>query len=148
MRSGDVFDQVWATDEPAYSPTGSVKTFTGRTHGDSQGIDLRGERCYASEGCVVEPVIDFVGENDDIVLHANVTDSLEFVSRKDFTDWIVSTNICKYASGTIWIGSYGELMTIMRVFEVMADSKAGRLTAHSDDGRVSVAPFSGGVRGT
>jgi len=41
------------------------------------------------KGCVVEAVVDFVGEDEDVMLHAEVADSEELGVGEDFADGVV-----------------------------------------------------------
>ena len=76
VGGGDVLEEVGGADEPAYSPAGGVKVLARGADGESELLDLGREGRDAREGDVEEPVVDFIGEDDDLVLDAEVADTL------------------------------------------------------------------------
>ena len=89
VGGGDVFDQFRGSDEPADTPAGAVEVLAAATDGKGQGGDFGGEGRHACEFGVVEAVVDFVAEDEDVVFYAEVADSLEFVAGEDFADGVV-----------------------------------------------------------
>ena len=88
-----MLDQVWRTDQPAYSPPCGIEVLPGRANGKSQGCNFRVESSHACERNVVQAVIDFIGEDQDFMLDAEGSDFLEFGGGEDFADGIMANTI-------------------------------------------------------
>lgn len=82
-------DELGGAQEPAHSPAGGVEVLAGRADGDGETLDFGGESGDPGERDVEEAVVDFVGEDDYLVLDAEVTDLLELLSREDLADGVV-----------------------------------------------------------
>lgn len=89
VRRRDVLDQVLRADEVADAPAGGVEQLARGADGQRQRRDLRAQRRDAREGHVVQAVVDLVGEDEDVVLDAQVADGLEFVTAEDLADGVV-----------------------------------------------------------
>ena len=70
MRGGDVFDKVLGAYEPAYTPARSVEVLSCRAHRKGQSCNFWGKSGDACERDIVEAVINFIGEDDDIIFYA------------------------------------------------------------------------------
>ena len=53
-------------------------------------VEGRGEGCDPCEGDIIEVVVDLVGENEKVMLQADVADALEFWFSEDLSDGIVT----------------------------------------------------------
>jgi len=71
------------------SPSRGVKVLAGRPDRQGDLLDLRGKGRDAGEGDVKQAVIDLVRQDDDLVLEAEVGDSLQLVAREDLADGVV-----------------------------------------------------------
>ena len=89
VGGGDVFDEVFGADEPADAPACCVEVFACGADGEGQGSDFGGESGDAGEGDVVKAVVDFVGEDENVVLDAEAADGFEFGFGEDFADGVV-----------------------------------------------------------
>ena len=82
-------DEIVVADQPADAPAGAVEVLAAGADGESVFGDLRGEGEDAGELGVVEAVVDFVREEDQAVLDAEVADGEEFLPREDLADGVV-----------------------------------------------------------
>lgn len=71
------------------APAGGVKVLAGGTDSECDFFYLGGEGGDAGEGDVVEAVVDFVGEDDDLVLDANVGNLLQLLAGVNLADGVV-----------------------------------------------------------
>ena len=90
MCGSSVLDQMLFTDEVPHTPTSSVEVLARGAHGDCEFGNFWGQSGDASKRDVEEAVVDFVGENDDVVFYAEGRDLFEFFARHDFTNRVVS----------------------------------------------------------
>lgn len=90
MRSSNVLNQMRWSDQISHSPACGIERFPGRADGKSAFIQLGGQGGDAREGDVVESVVDFVGEDDNVVLYGEGADAFEFFFGHDFADGVVS----------------------------------------------------------
>ena len=91
MRVLDVPDQVPVADGVAHAPAGGVEGFADGADADGVAGDGRVEGCDARERRVVgEVLVDFVGEDDDVVAGAQGADGEELGGREDFTEGVVA----------------------------------------------------------
>lgn len=74
VGGGDVFDKVFGADEPADAPACGVEVLACGADGEGQFGDFWGESGNAGERDVVKAVVDFVGEDDDVVFDAQGAD--------------------------------------------------------------------------
>lgn len=86
-------NEMSGSHEPAHTPARSVEVLARRADGNSQSLNLRGESGDSREWHVVETVIYFVGENDNLMLDADVSYSLELFFRVDLADGIVCRSL-------------------------------------------------------
>lgn len=106
---------MFRAEQPANAPARGVEVFSGGADGEGYVCDGGGEGADSSEGDVVEAVVDlaiekggsvgesdrrggigkdyFVGENDDVVFNAEVSDCLELILGKYFPYRVV-TDYC------------------------------------------------------
>lgn len=63
-------------DHPANPPAGQEEGFAGGSHGEGELCDLGAQRCHASEGNITHVLVDFVGDDYDVVLDTEVADGL------------------------------------------------------------------------
>lgn len=89
VRRRDVLDQMLWSDQVADSPTGGVEELARAADGESQLCDLGTQRRDARERHVVQAVVDFVGEDEDVVLDAQVANGLQFVAAEHFAHRVV-----------------------------------------------------------
>jgi len=71
------------------APAGGVKVLAGGTDGEGDLFYLGGQSSDAGEGDVVEAVVDFVGEDDDLVFDADVGNLLQLLTGVDLADRVV-----------------------------------------------------------
>lgn len=104
---------MFFTDEVSHTPAGSVEVLARGAHRDCEFGDFWGQSGDASKRDVEEAVVDFVGENDDVVFYAEGGDLFEFFAGHDFTNGVVSAKK-KVRAGCIFstnFSTYGELRT-------------------------------------
>lgn len=78
------------TDEVSYSPASGVEGLAGRADGESALVELRRQGSDSGERDVVEAVVDFVGEDDQVVLHADLSNALQLSAREDLANGVVT----------------------------------------------------------
>lgn len=81
-------DELGGAHEPAHAPAGGVEVLARRADGDGEVGKLGGQRGDAGEGDVVEAIVDLVGQDDDVVLDAEVADALELLLAEDLADGV------------------------------------------------------------
>ena len=87
----DVTDQVSVADGVAHAPPGCVEGFADGADADGVAGDGGIERCDAGKrGIVGEMLVEFVGEDDDIVASAQGADGEEFGGGEDFAEGVVA----------------------------------------------------------
>lgn len=89
MCGAGIFDQMGFSDQPTHAPTSAVKVLSCRADRDGKVFNFGGEGRDASERGVVETVVDFVGEDYDVVFYAEFADCEEFLASEDFADGVV-----------------------------------------------------------
>jgi len=89
VRGGDILDQMLGTNQVAYPPSRSVEQLTRATDSQSECRNLRAQSGNAREGHVVQLVVDFVGEDEDVVFDAEVADGLQLLAGEDLADRVV-----------------------------------------------------------
>ena len=75
MCCGYVFDELWDAYQEAYSPACSVEILACRSDGDGDLFEFWRESSDSCERDVVQPIVDFVREDEDLVLDAQIPDS-------------------------------------------------------------------------
>lgn len=88
-----ILDQVFRADEVPNTPTSGVEGLAGRTHGQSTLVQLWGQSSDSSVGNVEEAVVDFIRQDDKVVLDTQFTNALELLAREDLADGVVPMNI-------------------------------------------------------
>lgn len=144
--SGDVVDEVCRAGEVPNTPASTVEVLSCGANRESPSGDFRGEGGDAGERGVREAVVDFVGEDEDVVFYAEVADGLEFGFGKDFADGVMAGPffqlVLENEKGRGQ--TYGVLMTIIFVFGLMAFSTSAILIVQSAAEDISLPPFLGG----
>ena len=87
--SRDVLDQVLGSDQIANPPAGSIEKLACATHSQCEGRDLGAQRRNAGEWHVVQLVVYFVGQDEDVVLDAEVANGLQLLSAEDLAHRVV-----------------------------------------------------------
>lgn len=88
--TGNVFDQMLRSNEIANTPSSGVEGLAGRTNSKGALVKFGGQRSNSSIRNVKQTVIYFIGQNYEVILHAEITNALELLSREDFADRVVS----------------------------------------------------------
>lgn len=88
--TGYVLDQVFGSNQVANTPTGGVEGFAGRAHGQGTLVQFRRQCPDSRERDIEQTVIDLVGQNNKVVLHAQISDALEFLTRENLAHGVVS----------------------------------------------------------
>lgn len=80
VRAGNVLDQVLGANQVPDTPPGGVEGLARGADGERALVQL-GRHCGdAGEGDVEEAVVDLIGEDDEVVLDAQVANALEFLT--------------------------------------------------------------------
>lgn len=109
MRRRNMLDKFGRAHEPADTPSGSVEVLARGADGDGEALNLGGERGDSRKGNVVQAVVDLVGENDDLVLDAQVANLLKLLLGEDLADGVVCVILsAKYA---LYLGAVREVAT-------------------------------------
>lgn len=87
-----VLDQVFRANEVPNTPTSSIEGLAGGAHGQSALVQLWGQGSNSSVGNVEEAVVDFIRQDDKVILDAQFTNALELFAREDLADGIVPMN--------------------------------------------------------
>lgn len=113
VRGRDVLDQMLRSDEIADSPASGIEGLARGADGQGALVDLRGQRRDSGERNVVQTVVDFVREDDDVVFHGEGANTLELLARKDLTNGVVTTAVSSPSRSRYPrnIFAYGELRT-------------------------------------
>ena len=90
VRTGNVFDKMLGSNKVSHTPTGGIKGFAGRSHSQSTLVKLRGQGANPSEWDIKEAVVDFVGENDKIVLDTKLTNTFQLSTRENLPNRVVA----------------------------------------------------------
>lgn len=85
----DVLDELGWADQVADAPAGGPEVLARATNSQCNLGEFRGEAADADEGDEVEPVVDFIGEDEDFVFEAEVADVGELRFGKDFADRVM-----------------------------------------------------------
>lgn len=80
---------LWSNEVPD-TPAGSVEGFASRADGKSALVELWRHSSNSGKWDVEQTVVDFVREDDKIVLHAEVSDALQLISGEDFPDGVMA----------------------------------------------------------
>jgi hypothetical protein len=131
------------------SPPRSVKVLAGRANRQGDVFHLGRQGRDAGKGHVVQAVVDLVGEDDDLVLEAQVGDSLKLLAREYLANGVVLAKLVFGEEGrSLEEGVRGVLRTIILVLGVIARSSSSKSMVHSPAERVLTAPSLGGCIGT
>ena len=137
------------------SPACCVKVLARGSDGDCQFLNLRGQSGHSCKRHVVEAIVNFVGQNNDFVLDAQVAYFLELIARVHLADGVVCQTILVHFTGcgfyfkTLgWQSVRGVFKTIILVRGVIAFSSSAKSIVQSAADEVLVAPVSGGCMGT
>jgi hypothetical protein len=87
--TGNVFDQMVGSNEVADTPASSVEGLSGGANCERSLVKLWFDGGNSSKRNIVEAVVDFIREDDEVVLHSEVTDAFEFFVREDLADGVV-----------------------------------------------------------
>lgn len=90
MSAGNVLNQMRRTDQVSDTPASSVERFTSGPNGQCALVKLGRESGDSGEWDVVKPIVDFIGQNDQVVFDSKSTDTLELLSRKYLADRVVT----------------------------------------------------------
>ena len=113
VRCSNILDQVGWSDQPTHAPSCSIKVLPRRANGEGERCDFGVERCHACKGDVVQTVVDFVGENENLMLNAKRSNLLQFGGGEDFSDGVVAKGkkLIYRAKSERRMLKYGVLMT-------------------------------------
>jgi phage/plasmid-associated DNA primase len=81
---------VRLSDQPTDTPSGAVEVLSGGTNGESKVLNLGGQGGDTGKGTVVETVVYFVGEDDDVILDTELTNRSEFLFTENLSDRVVT----------------------------------------------------------
>jgi hypothetical protein len=87
--TGDIFDQMVGSNEVADTPASSVEGLSGGADCECSLVELWFDSGNSSKRNIVKAVVDFVREDDEVVLHSEVADAFEFFAREDLADGVV-----------------------------------------------------------
>ena len=90
MSASYIFDQMLRSNEVPNTPAGGIEGLACRADGESALIELWRQGSDSCEWDVEQTVVDFVREDNEVVLHAEVADTLQLGFREDFSDRVVA----------------------------------------------------------
>jgi hypothetical protein len=77
MRSSNILDQMLRSNQISNSPARSVEQLSSTAYSQRKSRDLRAQRRHASERHVVQLIVHFVGQDENLVLDAKVANGLQ-----------------------------------------------------------------------
>jgi hypothetical protein len=98
VGSSNILDQMLGSDQVSDTPASGVEGLAGRAHSQSALVQLRGEGSNSSEWDVEQTVVDFIREDDKVVLDAEVTNALELFAREDFPNGVMAVEMLAIVS--------------------------------------------------
>jgi hypothetical protein len=90
VSTSNVLDQMLGSDQVSDTPASGIEGLAGGAYGQSALVQLRREGSNSGEWNVEQTVIDFIRENNKVVLNAKVANTLEFFAREDLADGVVA----------------------------------------------------------
>jgi len=109
--ASNILDQMLGANQVSDTPTGGIECLTGGSYSQSTLVELRGQGGNSGEGDVVETVVDFVGENDKVMLNTELTNALQFSLREDLADGVVTVLRLAIRRNSELKATYGEFST-------------------------------------
>ena len=93
------------------TPASGVESFACRADGKSALVELWRQSSDSCEWNVEQTVVDFVRENDKVVLYTEIADALQFGFGEDFSDRVVPVLVLvSFSNVGVW-KPYGEFRT-------------------------------------
>lgn len=71
------------------TPTSGIKVFASRTNRNSQLLDFGRQSRDSGKRHVEQAIIHLVGENNDLMLHAQVANLLQLLFGEDFSNRVI-----------------------------------------------------------
>lgn len=93
VSTGHILDQVLGANEISDTPTSGVERLAGGANGQGTLVQLRRQGSNSREGNIEQTVIDLIGQDDQVVLHAQLTNALEFLPREDLANGVVAISV-------------------------------------------------------
>jgi hypothetical protein len=90
VGTSNVLDQMLGSDQVSDTPASGIEGLAGGAHSQSTLVQLRGEGSNSGEWNVEQTVVDFIREDNKVVLDAKVTNALELFAREDLADGVVA----------------------------------------------------------
>lgn len=78
-----------------HTPTSGIKGFSSRSHGQGTLVKLRRQGANSSEWDIKEAVVDFVGEDDKIVLDTKLTNTFQLSARENLSNRVVAVTMIR-----------------------------------------------------
>ena len=85
-----ILDQMLWSDEITNTPSSGIEGFTSGTHREGTFIQLGGKSCNSGERNVEETIVNFIRQDDQVVLDTEVTNAHELLFREHFADRVVT----------------------------------------------------------
>lgn len=76
VSSTDGLNKMLGANQPPNAPSGAVEVLASRANSKCEVGDLGRKSSHAGEGSVIKTIVDLVAQNNNVVLDAQVTDSL------------------------------------------------------------------------
>jgi hypothetical protein len=89
VRSSDVFDQMLGSDQVADAPSSGVEGLTRRSNGKGALVKFGRKSRDSGIGDIEETVVYLIRQDDEIILHAQITNALELLSGEDLAYGVV-----------------------------------------------------------
>lgn len=80
MGTRDVFDEMLRTNEVPNSPASGVESLAGGTHSERTIVQFRRQGANSGERHVEKAIVHFIGQNNQIVLYAEIANALELLA--------------------------------------------------------------------
>lgn len=80
-------------DQVAHSPTRRIEGLARRANRQGTLIQLRGQSRNAGEWNIIETVVDFVGEDDQVVLDGQSANAFELLAREYLAHRVVAATL-------------------------------------------------------
>jgi hypothetical protein len=85
-----VFDQMFGANEIPNTPAGGIEGLAGGADSQSTLVQFGGQGSNSCERDIKEAVVDLIGQDDQVVLHAQLANALQLLAREDLADGIVA----------------------------------------------------------
>ena len=96
VRTSNVFDQMLRSNQVAHTPAGGVEGFASRAHSEGALVQLGRQGGNSGKGNIEKAVINFIGQDNKVVLDTEVTNPLQLLLGEDLANGVVAMKNVQY----------------------------------------------------